>query len=198
MPSHRIPWELVVLFSFAVFFLHESSLGMTLDKASLLLLWCNCSSSSYSLCLSFQDSPCVGGHYHTTKNKGAPCSWPKHGQSFDSCTSVWWVWYLYTSNLDDNMARIILLHHLVPKQRQFPLVLLFQLSADTSHYSYDLLLNIYNQHRPEAVVSTEIQFQLLLLIFLMPNYIGKFMAIKHLLVFDNKPPILWCVCHDHR
>jgi uncharacterized membrane protein len=47
-------------------------------------------------------------------------------------------------------------------------------------------------------VSTEIQFQLLLLIFLMPNYIGKFMAIKHLLVFDNKPPILWCVCHDHR
>jgi hypothetical protein len=61
-----VPWELVVLFSFAVLLSLGCSLDMTLDEDSLLPLGCSYNISMYILHSYFYDFPYAGGHHHTT------------------------------------------------------------------------------------------------------------------------------------
>jgi hypothetical protein len=92
----KIPWETVVLFSFAVLLSHGCSLDMALNEVSLLLLEFNCRSSVKILYLPFLRILYAGGHHRTMNVEGVTCSWSRHGQSFDSCsTALRPFWALY-------------------------------------------------------------------------------------------------------
>jgi hypothetical protein len=82
--SQRIPWKLVVIFSFAVLSSHTCSIRMMLDGVSLILLVCNSKEVGINSVFFFQSNPYAAAPNRVANIERIVCCWPKH----DSCSTA--------------------------------------------------------------------------------------------------------------